>query len=81
MKYLLRPLTRKMIDQLKAGHAIETSEQGRNICTNKDFQYTLRALYRRGFIDTKTIFVSNKKILKVNITDEGKSFLKHYKET
>ncbi len=27
MKYLLRPATSKMIDQLKAAHAIETSKK------------------------------------------------------
>ena len=81
MKYLLRPLTGKIIDHLKAAHAIEISDQGRNICTNKDFRRTMRPLYRRGFIDTKTVEVSGKRIMNVYITDEGKSFLKHYKNS
>lgn len=78
MRYLLRPLTDNMIAQLKAAHAIETSKVGRNICNYKDFQFTFRGLYRRGFIDTRTAVVSDKEMIQIYITDEGKSFLKCY---
>ncbi len=80
MKYLLKPLTNKMIEQLRAARAIELSEGERNVCVSKDFRHSMQSLYRRGLIDTKTLMVLGRRIMNVYVTDEGKSFLELYKD-
>ena len=80
MKYLIRPLTRKMITQMRNGRAIELSETGRNICDIDDYKGTLSGLYQRGFVNTKMVMVDGKEIMAVFITQQGLNFLARYEE-
>jgi hypothetical protein len=80
MKYLIKPLTKKMLDQLRKGRAIELSKTAKNICGTDDFKGSLTGLHRRGFLNTQMVIVDGKEILSVYITPEGISFLNKYEE-
>jgi hypothetical protein len=80
MKYLIKPLTKKMLAHLKQGRSIELSENARNICVIDDFKGSLPGLYRRGLVDIKTVMVDGKEIRSVYITNSGISFLHSYEE-
>jgi hypothetical protein len=77
MKYLIKPLTKKMLAQLRNARAIELSG---NICVPDDFKGTLAGLYRRGFVNTKMTVIHGKEMLSVFITQEGINFLNKYEE-
>ncbi len=78
MKYLMKPLTEKMLAQLKRARAIELSDSERNICLTDDFRGSLSGLYKRGFVDTEMAFLEGKEILKIFITKAGINFLDRY---
>lgn len=81
MKYLTKPVTQKMLEQLKKGREIELSHEGRKVCFPEDFSGTLSGLYKRGLVDTDMIIFNGKRIMRVYITDHGVSFLsKHLEE-
>ena len=80
MKYLIKPLTKKMLNQLQKARAIELSGTERNICIADDFKGSLAGLYRRGFVNTKMMVIQGKEILGVYITREGINFLNKYEE-
>jgi len=80
MKYLVKPLTKKMFLQLRRGRAIELSKTGKNICGTDDFKGSMPGLCRRGFVNTQMMIVDGKQILSVYITREGISFLNKYEE-
>lgn len=78
MKYLIRPLTKKMVTDLRNGRFIELSSTGRNICNTDDFKGSLPGLYKRGFVNTQMQTVQGKEILTVYITREGITFLEKF---
>jgi hypothetical protein len=80
MRYLIKPLTKKMLLHLQNARSIECSTTERNICTADDFKGTLAGLYRRGFVNTRMMVVDGKEILTVFITREGTNFLNKYEE-
>ena len=80
MKYLIKPLTKKMLAHLRKGRAIELSKSERNICNTNDFKGSLPELYNRGFVDVKRVMHDGKEILCVYITSSGISFLDRYEE-
>jgi hypothetical protein len=80
MKYLVKPLTKKMLDHLRRGRTIELSETGKNVCSTDDFKGSLPGLYSRRFVNTQMVIVDGKEILSVYITQEGISFLNQYEE-
>ena len=80
MKYLITPLTKKMLVHLQKGRAIELSENERNICGTEDFKGSLPGLYRRGLVDIKMITLDGKETVSVYITRSGISFLDRYEE-
>jgi hypothetical protein len=80
MKYLIKPLTKKMVSHLRRGRVIELSKTGRNICVSDDFKSTLPGLYKRGLVSIKMMKLDGKDILGVSITREGVSFLNKYAE-
>lgn len=75
MKYLTKPVTDKMLDQLMKGRAIELSDNGRRVCFQEDFSGTLSGLYKRGLVDTEMIMFEGKRLMRVFLTDRGISFL------
>jgi hypothetical protein len=75
MIYLLQPITKTMLTQLRKARAIELSTTERNICMVDDFKGSLAALYRRGFVGTRMVMRDGKEILSVYITQAGKIFL------
>ena len=80
MKYLIKPLTKKMLTDLQKGRAIELSKTERNICDADDFKGSLPGLYRRGLVNTETVMLDGKEILSVSITQSGINFLDRYEE-
>ena len=80
MKYLIEPLTKKMLAQLRDGRAIELSGTDRNICFADDFKGSLAGLYRRGFVNIKMVVLHGKEVQSVFITQEGIDFLNKYEE-
>jgi hypothetical protein len=75
MVYLIRFLTKKMLETLQKGRAIELSKTGRNICVPDDFKGSFDGLYERGLIDTQTVMIDGKEILSVFITASGINLL------
>lgn len=80
MKYLIKPLTKKMLTQLRKARAVELSANGKSLCSTDDFKGSLTGLYRRGFVNTKMVVQDGKEILGVYITREGITFLNSYEE-
>jgi hypothetical protein len=80
MKYLIKPLTKKMLAHLQKGRSIELSDNGRNICNTDDFKGSLPGLYRRGLVDIKMVMLDGKEVAGVYITTSGISFLDRYEE-
>ena len=78
MRYSLRPLTDGMIEQLRAARVEITN--GEKHVPISHFKHTLQSLHRRGFIEINSGFIDGKRVMCVVITDEGNSFLDHYKE-
>ena len=78
MKYLIKPLTKKMLGQLQNARSIELSKTDRNICVPEDFKGTLAGLYRRGFVNTRKKVLNGKEIVSVYITEAGINFLEKY---
>jgi hypothetical protein len=80
MKYLIKPLTKKMLADLQKGRSIELSQNGRNICNTDDFKGSLPGLYRRGLVDIKMVVTDGKEVLSVYVTKSGISFLARYEQ-
>lgn len=80
MKYLIKPLTKKMLADLQKGRSIELSKNGRNVCNIDDFKGSLPGLYRRGLVDIKMVVTDGKEVLSVYVTKSGISFLARYEE-
>jgi len=80
MKYLIKPLTKKMLAQLREGRSIELAKAGRNICIPGDYKGSLAGLYRRGFVNTQKRILNGKEIVSVYITQPGINFLEKYDE-
>ncbi len=77
MKYLIRPLTKRMFTHLQHGRSIELSQSERNICGIDDYKGSLPGLYRRGLVDVKRVAVNGKEVVVVFITKSGINFLNH----
>jgi hypothetical protein len=80
MKYLIKPLTKKMLVQLRAARSIELAKTGRNICLPDDYKGSLAGLYRRGFVNTQKKVFNGKEIVSVYITQPGINFLEKYED-
>jgi len=80
MKYLIRPLSKKMYTHLREARSIELSKTCRNILRVEDFDGTLPGLYNRGLIDVKMIIVDGKQIVGVEITKSGIRLLERYQK-
>lgn len=80
MEYLLKPLTKRMIEQLILVRNIELSESENNIALTHHFKNSLTGLFRRGFIETKMVRYGGKELMNVYLTESGVSFLTHYHE-
>lgn len=75
MIYFLEPFTKTMLAQLQRVRDIELSEKERNICIPDDFKRSLAGLFRRGFVNTKTVTREGKEIPSIYITKAGRIFL------
>lgn len=78
MKYSLKPLSAQMIEQLLDARSAEISSGEKHIPISH-FKHTLQSLYRRGFLQFEDKMVHGKRQMSVVITEEGNSFLDHYK--
>ena len=80
MKYLIKPLTKKMLADLQKGRSIELAKDGRSVCNIDDFKGSLPGLYRRGLVDIKMAVTDGKEVLSVYVTKSGITFLARYEE-
>jgi|KBSSwiStaDraftv2_1062776.scaffolds.fasta_scaffold13480_2 hypothetical protein len=80
MIFLLRPLTKTLLAELRKARAIELSRTEKNICVADDFKGSLAELCRRGFVGTKMVILDGKEILSVYITQAGKLLLDEHPE-
>jgi hypothetical protein len=80
MNYLIKPLTKKMLTQLRVSANIELSKTEKKFCTVDDFQNALPKLYNRGFIDIKMVTVDGKEIVCMYITTLGMDYLNKHQE-
>ncbi len=81
MKQVERPLTKRMIEQLRRAREIDASETGRkSFLTIDDFKNSMPGLYMRGLLDTKMITSEGKRPMQIYITEAGKNILRKYAE-
>jgi hypothetical protein len=78
MIFLLKPIKKIMLEQLRRGRAIELSGTERNICVAEDFEGSLPELCRRGLVSIKMNGLDGKELSTVYITDAGKALLHKY---
>ena len=71
MKYLIRPLTQRMITKLKECRQMELDTQTAQPCPPEHFSSSLPGLYARGLIDVKKYSVKGKELHGVYLTRNG----------
>ena len=71
MKYLIRPLTQRMITKLKECRQMELDTQTAQPCPPEHFSSSLPGLYARGLIDVKKYSVKGKELHGVYLTENG----------
>ena len=67
-----------MIEKLKECYEKELNGSEKVPCFPEEMKSSLAGLYKRGLIDTRMEFVSNKKQLCIYVTEKGKKFLRLY---
>ena len=69
-----KPLTPLMIDHLRLAKEIER-QQGEKYYSIDLFKSTLSGLVRRGFVETKMIYLHGKRLLAVYLTETAHDFV------
>jgi hypothetical protein len=77
MKYLNRPLTKRMIMKLRECRRMELSAETDQLCPPEHFSSSLPGLYTRGLINLKKYSVEGKELIGVYLTQNGINYLTH----
>lgn len=80
MKERIRPLTDKMIRQLKEARESQLSAEENQVITPGHFKGTLAGLYKRGIVKTRKAVQDGKYVESVYITLTGLRFLEEHEE-
>lgn len=73
-----KPLTKSLLQKLIDCRAKELKGNGH--CSMQDMRYAVAPLYKRGLIGTKQIFVDNKVLVGVFVTQAGIDLLQRIDE-
>ena len=71
MKYLMRPLTKRMIIKLRECRRLELNAKTGQLCPPEHFSSSLPGLYSRGLINMKRYSVDGKELMGVYLTQNG----------
>ena len=77
MKYMIRPLTKRMIIKLQECRQMELDAKTGQLCPPEHFNSSLPGLYTRGLINVKKYFVGGKELVGVYLTQDGIKCLTH----
>jgi len=77
MKYLIRPLTERMITKLKECRQMELDTQTGELCPPEHFNSSLPGLYARGLINVRKYSVKGKELHGVYLTQNGINCLEY----
>jgi len=77
MKYLIRPLTKRMVVKLRECRQMELNTKTGQLCPQEHFSSSLPGLYSRGLINMKKYSVDGKELMGVYLTQNGINCLAH----
>ena len=81
MKYMIRPLTKRMITKLRECRQMELNEKCGQLCPPEHFNSSLSGLYARGFINLKKYSLQGKELMGVYLTQSGINLLANIEES
>ena len=81
MKYMIRPLTKRMIIKLRECRQMELNEKAGQLCPPEHFNSSLSGLYARGFIGLKKYSCQGKDLMGVYLTQTGINLLNNFEES
>lgn len=77
MKYMIRPLSKRMINKLQECRQMELNAKNGQLCPPEHFSSSLPGLYVRGLINLKKYSVEGKELMGVYLTQNGIKYLVH----
>jgi len=80
MKYMIRPLTKRMIIKLQECRQMELNEKCGKLCPLEHFNSSLSGLYARGFINLKRYSLQGKELMGVYLTQSAINLLANIEE-
>ena len=75
MKYMIRPLTKRMVTKLRECRQMELDEKFGYLCPPEHFNSSLPGLYSRGLINVKKYSANGKELMGVYLTQNGIRYL------
>ena len=75
MKYMIRPLTKRMITKLQECRQMQLDEKSGQLCPPEHFNSSLPGLYSRGLINLSKYSVQGKELMGVYLTQSGINLL------
>lgn len=75
MKYMIRPLTKRMIAKLRECRQMELSGDSGKLCPPEHFNASLSGLYARGLINVKKYSINGKELIGVYLTQNAVNLL------
>ena len=75
MKYMIRPLTKRMITKLQECRQMQLDEKSGQLCPPEHFNSSLPGLYSRGLINVRKYSVQGKELMGVYLTQSGINLL------
>ena len=73
-------MTQNMICDLKKTREAELSKPPGTVCSFYSFYGTLSALHDRGYVEIKPIYLNDRELLSVYVTQAGINFLERYEK-
>ncbi len=77
MKYIMRPLTKRMITKLRECRQMELESKPGQLCPLEHFSTSLPGLYMRGLINLKKYCVEGKELMGAYLTQNGIKCIAH----
>jgi hypothetical protein len=81
MKYMIRPLTKRMIAKLRECRQMEIDENRGQLCPPEHFNSSLSGLYARGLVNLKRYTLNGKELMGVYLTQSGINLLANIEES
>jgi len=81
MRYLIRPVTKRMIAKLQECRQMELDAKTGEFCPPEHFNSSLPGLYSRGLINVKKYAVEGKELMGVYLTQHGINLLTNIEQS